>query len=80
MATIKEKINNRLRNQYIKKFHAFMHDEFPKRKFKTEFNILTLRQSTTWDSNDSVECAEIKKIAEAWEAGYMAAKNEVDLA
>jgi len=73
---IKDKIDKRLNDTFTDNLCEFLANEFPKVAFKSEFNFLSMRRVTSWDTQDPKICAEIKKTVKAYEAAYSKAREE----
>jgi hypothetical protein len=77
MSTIKDKIDRRLNDTFTENLRAFLKKKFPDVTFESHFNICSMRMVTEWDTEDPVKCGEIKKFAEAYEAAYSRARQEI---
>ena len=77
MATIKEKISRRLNDTFTENLRNYLKTKFPNITFETIVDISSMRLITTWDSKNKKICIEIKKYAEAYEAAYLKALEEV---
>jgi len=80
MATIKEKVDKRLNDTFTENFREYLSSQFPKVTFESHCSLSEMRLVTTWDTEDSGICAEIKKIGAAYEAAYSKAREEVQRA
>ena len=75
--TIIEKVDKRLNDTFTENLRGFLGEKFPDVKFESDFNICSMRMTTTWDTEDPEKCGEIKKLAEAYEAAYSKARREI---
>ena len=73
----KDKIDKRLNDTFTENFREYLGGKFPKVKFETIINFSNMGLMTVWDTEDPKICAEIKKHAEAYEAAYTKAREEV---
>jgi len=74
---IKDKVDKRLNDTFTDNLCGYLESKFPGVKFESTFSLCDMRMVTTWDSKDPKVCEEIKKYAEAYEAAYSMARQEV---
>jgi len=77
MATIKDKVDRHLNDTFIDNLHEYLKEQYPDVEFDRTIDIESMRMVSTWDSEDPETCAEIKKVAGAYEAAYLKARQEI---